>query len=53
VIVNTQIKFAMIIDNFLQSLIAVIGGIAISNFICTIIIALKVKELCKKNNIEW
>lgn len=40
-------------DNFLQSLIAVIGGIAISNFIFTIIIALRVKELCKKNNIEF
>ena len=40
-------------DDFLQSLIAVIGGIAIGNFIFTIIIALRVKELCKKNNIEW
>lgn len=37
----------------LQSLIAIIGGIAFSNFIFTIIIAMKVKELCKKNNIEW
>ena len=40
-------------DDFLQSFIAVIGGTAICNFIVTIIIALKVKELCKKNNIEW
>lgn len=40
-------------DNFLQSLIAVIGGIVIGNLIFTIIIALRVKELCKKNNIEW
>ena len=39
--------------DFLQSLIGVIGGMAISNFIFTIIIALRVKELCKKNNIEW
>ena len=39
--------------NFLQSLIGAIGGIAIGNFIFTIIIALRVKELCKKNNIEW
>lgn len=40
-------------DTFLQSLIAFIGGIAIGNFIFTIILALRVKELCKKNNIEW
>lgn len=40
-------------DNFLQSLIIIFGGIVIGNFIFTIIIALKVKELCKKNNIEW
>ena len=40
-------------EDFSQSLIAIIGGIAIANLIFTIIIALRVKELCKKNNIEW
>ena len=40
-------------NDFLQGLIAVIGGMTISNFISIIIIALRVKELCKKNNIEW
>jgi len=39
--------------DFLQSFIGLIGGIAIGNFIFIIIIALRVKELYKKNNMEW